>query len=136
MHPDAADDLAIREHVVVLILPLAGGAGELAALADEDGHFGGPCVISFTTRSSALATNLMPKKDFGSTRPRSDIMTTTDHELTPEQLEPVSGGCLAAIPALIGLFDLGLAIGTGGVSPTGVTGAMETLLNNPGLMPK
>jgi hypothetical protein len=64
MHPDAADDLAIREHVVVLILPLAGGAGELAALADEDGHFGGPCVISFTTRSSALRDEPHAEKGF------------------------------------------------------------------------
>ena len=51
-----------------------------------------------------------------------------DHELTPEQLETVSGGCLA-IPALIALFDLGLAIGVGGLSPTSVTDGMKAILN-------
>jgi hypothetical protein len=54
------------KHVVVLVLPLAGGAGELAAFENETGHLGGPCVISFTSRSSAPGDEPHAEKDFGS----------------------------------------------------------------------
>ena len=35
---DATDDLAVGENVVVLVLPLAGGAGEFGAFESEAGH--------------------------------------------------------------------------------------------------
>jgi hypothetical protein len=54
---------------------------------------------------------------------------TTDHELTPEQLEAVSGGLIglgiAAFYAALGLF-----VGEDH-TPTNISNGVMTLLNNP-----
>jgi hypothetical protein len=52
---NAADDLAVGEHVVVLVLPLAGRAGGGGAFEEEAGHCR-PCCAAPRPRRSRAAT--------------------------------------------------------------------------------
>jgi hypothetical protein len=58
------DHLAIGEHVIVLVLPLAGRAEGVGAFEGEITWWS-LVVIWFTSDRLNSATNLMPKNDFG-----------------------------------------------------------------------
>jgi hypothetical protein len=112
---DALEHLAIGEHVIVLVLPLAGGARELGAFEGEAGHLGGPCVISFTSRSSAPGDEPHAENDFDSNEEQR--MPTNHTELTLKQLDTVTGGMNAVGGAIAGAAK-GVGVHDDGVLPT------------------
>jgi hypothetical protein len=58
---------------------------------------------------------------------------TKDHELTPEQLETVSGGMVAGLMAIAFAMGFGVSMGALGEdhTPTNISNGIMNLLNNP-----
>jgi flagellar biogenesis protein FliO len=67
-------------------------------------------------------------------RLKEQTTMTTDHstecELTPDELEAVSGGMLGAIAFAVGMAWSMVALGQD-TTPTNITNGINTLLNNP-----
>jgi hypothetical protein len=60
-------------------------------------------------------------------------MTTADRELTPDQLEAVSGGLVGGLMAIAFATGFGCAVGGLGEdhTPTNISNGILNLLNNP-----